>query len=403
MVLIKSSEIIIFAKRMVQKMKIVVNTRLVLKGKMDGIGWFTWETMPKIAEQHPEHQFYFLFDRPYDPSFRFPANVTPIVIRPVARHPALIRFWNNYAVTQVLKRLKPDLYLSPDFFLPQQLPCPGIVIIHDLNFEHFPDFLPAPYRKLYQTSVRRSARLAARILTVSEFSRQDMMQQYAIPPEIIDVVYCGVGSHIRKVSADNILKVKQHFGIDGNYLIVPGTIHPRKNTANTIRAYEEFRKGEGCSEKLVFAGNNKWFSPEMKQALEHNRYRNDIHFTGRVSDHEMSALISGAKAMVFASLFEGFGIPILEAASAGIPLLTSDNSSMKEIAGDSALLVDPTDHESIAAGMQQITQDQQLRAALLQKSIHLPDQYSWDKTANLIWESVAGVLGIGKPPSDQPT
>ncbi|MFO7723429.1 MAG: glycosyltransferase family 1 protein [Bacteroidales bacterium] len=381
-------------------MKIVINTRLVIKGKMDGIGWFTWETMPVIAAMHPGHQFYFLFDRPYDTSFRFPPNVTPLVIRPVARHPALIRFWNNFSVSQVIKRIKPDLYVSPDFFLPQHLSCPGIVIIHDLNFEHFPHFLPTPYRKLYHASVKHSARLASRIITVSDFSRQDIIRHYDVPREKVDVVFCGVGSHIHPVSMEEILLSKQRFGIDGDYMIVPGTIHPRKNTDGIIRAYQEFRKKAGCVEKLVFAGNNKWISAEMKQALDQNPFSKDIIFTGRVADQEMNALINGATAMVFTSLFEGFGIPILEAAAAGIPLLTSGNSSMKEIAGESALLVNPANHEEIAAGMQRITQDKQLRADLVERSRALPEKYSWDSTAQLVWESMAKVLGIVSDTND---
>jgi glycosyltransferase involved in cell wall biosynthesis len=375
-------------------MKIVVNTRLVIRGKMDGIGWFTWETMPRIAEQHPEHRFYFLFDRPYDTSFRFPSNVTPVVIRPVARHPALIRFWNNYSVTQVLKRLKPDLYISPDFFLPRHLPCPGIVIIHDLNFIHFPHFLPPSYRKLYQSEVLASARMASRILTVSEFSKADIIHQYQVPDEKVDVVYCGVGNHIHRVYEEEISSVKHKFKIEGDYLIVPGTIHPRKNTGGIIRAYQKFRDKPGCNAQLVFAGNNKWFNPEMKTALETNTFRHDIRFTGRVSDSEMNALISGARAMVFTSLFEGFGIPILEAASAGIPLLTSDNSSMREIAAGSALLVDPQDFDAIANGMERITHDQKLRDDLLAKSRHLPEKYRWSQTADLIWKSIAQVSGV---------
>ena len=373
-------------------MKIAVNTRLVQKDRMDGIGWFTYETMTRISAAHPEHQFFFLFDRPYDKEFNFGKNVTPVIVRPITRIRPLLKFWHRFSVPRVLKKIKADLYLSPDFFLPPALPCPGIVVIHDLNFEHFPEFLPLEYRKLYPFWTRQAAETSTRILTVSYFSKQDIIEKYNISAEKIDVVFCGVNSFIQPVSDFQIANVKHLYGIDSNYMIVPGTLHPRKNTQRIIEAFGKFRQHSAEAFKLVFAGNNRWMTAEMKQSCHESPFRDDIIFTGRVGESQMNALIQGAHALVFVSLFEGFGLPILEAARAGIPALTSNNTSMKEIAGDSALLVNPYSPEEIAEGMNHICNNYALRYKLVQKSISLPDIYSWDKTSELIWTSIIKVL-----------
>lgn len=355
---------------------------------MDGIGWFTWETVSRLAASHPDHHFYFLFDRPPDASFRFSSNVTPVVVRPITRLPVLLKFWHRISVPRALRKINPDIYLSPDFFLPPALPCPGIVIIHDLNFEHFPDFVPRAYRKMYPSWTQQAAKSSTRILTVSQFSKNDIINRYNIEAEKIDVVYCGVNSFIKPVSESAISEAKHRFGIEHDYFVVPGTVHPRKNTNRIISAYEIFRKRSSRPLDLVFAGNNKFQTVEVGQALKDNSFSKDIIFTGRVSEEDMNALIQGANVLLFVSLFEGFGLPILEAAKARVPVLTSANTSMQEIAGKTALLVDPYSTEEIAQGMLQISHDSDLRQNLISSGMTLPEKYSWDITAELIWESI---------------
>ncbi len=361
---------------------------------MDGIGWFTGETMPRLAKNHPEHQFYFLFDRPWDPLLTFPTNVKPLYIGPVTRLPFLIKCWNTISVPLLIKKIKPDLYFSPDGFLPPSLPCPSLVALHDLNFEHFPEFLPYGYRLLYRKWARRAAIGATRIITVSEFSKKDIASCYPIIEEKIDVVYSGLNSFIRPVTKNEIEKTLDKLGITCDYFLVTGSLHPRKNIHRVIEAFHLFRNRFPGRLMLVFAGNNKWWSRAMQDALDACPYRKDILFTGRLNDADMNAVIKGAKAMVFVSLFEGFGLPIIEAAKAEIPVITSDHSSMREIAGDSALLVNPMDVQEIATAMNTIITDENLRQELIQKSRPLTTRYSWERTADLVWESILKALKI---------
>lgn len=385
-----SANFIIFAKTLV--VKIAVNTRLVVKEKMDGIGWFTLETMSRIAQNHPEHTFCFLFDRKPNPSFQFSENVIPVVVQPITRLPALLKFWNSVSVPLILKKLKPDLYLSPDGFLPPNPSAKAMVVIHDLNFEHFPEFIPKQYRAFYHKWVRRSASAASKILTVSQFSKDDIVGTFQIEPEKIDVVYSGLNRFIEPPSNQQLTLAKQTYGLDQPYFIVPGTLHPRKNIHGTIRAFSRFRQSSNTSHKLVFAGNKKGMTPDMRRAFNESQVKNDIIFTGRITDSVMNSLIWGADALLFMSLYEGFGLPLLEAAAAGIPAITSSASSMPEIADGTALLVDPLNVEEMANAMARIVHDRFLRHQLVSASASLTDRYSWDRTAYLTWQSIEKLL-----------
>jgi hypothetical protein len=156
-------------------MKIAVNTRLLLKNKLEGIGWFTFETLKRITEQHPEHEFYFIFDRKYDDSFIFSKNVKPIIIPPQARHPFLFFLWFEFSIPYILKRLKADVFLSPDGYLSLSSKTKQVAVIHDLNFEHNPNDVPFLVRKYFKFFFHRWAKKATRIVTVSEYSKKDIV------------------------------------------------------------------------------------------------------------------------------------------------------------------------------------------------------------------------------------
>jgi glycosyltransferase involved in cell wall biosynthesis len=242
--------------------------------------------------------------------------------------------------------------------------------------------------------MRQSAARATRILTVSAHSKSDLVHTYGINPNKIDVVYCGLNSFIKPIAPEAICEIQERFGIKGEYFIVVGTLHPRKNIPATVQAFNTFRSKTGKQVQLVFAGNDKWCTPEMTEAIERSPFHDDLVVTGRVSDQVMNALVTGAKAMVYVSLFEGFGMPILEAAAAGIPVITSNNTSMKEIAGDTAILADPHDTDQIAEAMQKIIYDRELADLLIERSKKLPEKYSWDQSAERIWQSILIVAGL---------
>ncbi|MBR5921578.1 MAG: glycosyltransferase family 4 protein [Bacteroidales bacterium] len=373
-------------------MKIAVNTRLLLKNRLEGIGIFTRETLSRITKAHPEHQFYFLFDRAYDESFIFSDNVTPVVAHPQARHPYLWYLFFEHGIPLKLRKIKPDLFLSTDGWIPTRLDIPTVNVIHDLNFLHHPEFVPPVVRRYYDCFFPKFARNATRLATVSQFSCDDIHQSYQVPTERIDVVYNGANQAYRPYTEEEQSAVKQHYTDGKDYFLFVGLIHKRKNLANIFRAFELFKERTGSPMKLVVVGDKKWWAGEIEDTYLAMHYREDVVMLGRQQIDTLSALTAAATAMVYASLFEGFGQPIVDAFNAHTAVITSDISSMPEIAGSAALLVNPYSVEEIAHAMEQLCLDENLRNTLIEKGMARKGIYTWDHTAELLWQTVEKCL-----------
>jgi glycosyltransferase involved in cell wall biosynthesis len=373
-------------------MKIAVNTRLLLKNRLEGIGIFTRETLARITQAHPEHQFYFLFDREYDESFVFSENVTPIVAHPQARHPYLWYLFFEHGIPLKLKKIKPDFFLSTDGWIPTRLSIPSVNVIHDLNFLHHPEFVPPVVRRYYDRFFPKFARNATRLATVSQFSRDDIHQSYQVPLENIDVVYNGANTAYRPYTEEQQAAVKQQYTDGHDFFLFVGLIHKRKNLDNVFRAFDLFKERTNSPMKLVVVGDKKWWAGEIEDTYLAMRHREDVVMLGRRQLDELSALTAAATAMVYASLFEGFGQPIVDAFNAHTAVITSNISSMPEIAGDAALLVNPYDVGEIAQAMEQLYRDPLLRNTLIEKGKARKGLYTWDRTAELLWQTIEKAL-----------
>ena len=369
-------------------MKIAVNTRLLLKNKLEGIGWFMFETLQRIVQDHPEHSFYFIFDRKYDEKFIFSDNVIPIVIGPPTRHPFLQYLWFEYSIPYTLNKIKPDIFLSPDAYNSLRSPFKSLIVIHDLNFEHYPEKMPWMVRKYYRHFTPRFANKASRIATVSEFSKNDIIEQYKIDPDKIDVVYNGVNEHYKAVNEDIKEEIRDKYTKGCDYFIYVGALIERKNLDNLFKAFDQFKKSTDHNTKLLIVGSKMWNNKELKDTFEQMQFKDDVVFTGRLETEELCKAIGSALAMTYVSYFEGFGIPILEAFSAGIPVITSNVTSMPEVAGDAAILVNPFDINDIAEAMKNITENEILREDLIQKGFERRKKFSWDQSAKNLWQSI---------------
>jgi glycosyltransferase involved in cell wall biosynthesis len=369
-------------------MKIAVNTRLLLKNKLEGIGLFTYHTLKKITTSHPEHKFIFLFDRRYSEEFIFSDNITPVIVHPQARHPVLWYLFFDWGVTHALRKHKPDLFLSPDGWLSLRTKVKSMPVIHDLNFFHYPEFVPWHVRKYYFHFFPRFIKKASRIATVSNFTKQDIMSRFNIDSDKIDVVYNGVGEELRPLDKEEQNKVRLEFSDGCPYFLFIGLIHPRKNLANLIKAFDGFKQAVNSNVKFLVVGSKKWWTPELQRTYENAKFKDEIFFTGRVSYKNLRLITASAMALVYASFFEGFGIPLLEAMYCDVPIITSRVSSMPEVGGDAALYVEPASVESIKEAMLKIFCDINLRDKLITRAKKQREQYTWERTANLLWESI---------------
>jgi glycosyltransferase involved in cell wall biosynthesis len=374
-------------------LRIVVNTRLLLKNKLEGIGWFSYETLKRITLNHPEHEFIFVFDRSFDAEFIFSDNVIPVVLFPPTRHPVLQYIWLEISMFRLLKKLKPDLFLSPDGFLSLRTATPSVTVIHDLNFEYYPQDVGWADRKFFRCYFPRYAHKAKRIATVSQYSKQDLIKRYHVENEKIDVIYNGVNESYLPLTKEKILSVRENLTNGTPYYIYIGALRPRKNLKTLFGAFDAYRKeNPNATEKLVIVGNCRWYGKEMKKAYETMEYRNQVIFTGSLEPERLRMILGSALALTYVSYFEGFGIPIIEAFRAGVPVITSNITSMPEIAGNAALLIDPFNQDSITKAMQKVATDEILREKLIEKGHQRQQLYSWDITAELLWNCIEKVF-----------
>lgn len=376
-------------------MKIAVNTRLLLSDKLDGIGWFTFETLRRLVKDHPEVEFHFIFDRPFSSEFIFGNNVVPHVIGPPARHPILMRIWYDTMLPMLLKRIKPDLFISPDAQTSLTTQFPQLLVIHDINFEHYPMDVPMAFRSYLLKRSVRWAHKVDRIVTVSEFSKKDIVAKYNVPSEKIDVAYNGVNALYEPISESEKAAVKSKYTKGKDYFVFVGSIHPRKNLQRLLPAFKRFKERTGSDMKLVIVGNPYWKDQRIREAFDLFKDSDDLVLTGRLTAMELKGVVGAALSSVYVSYFEGFGIPIVESFKAGVPMITSNVSSMPEVAGDAAVCVDPMNVEAIAEAMIRMASDPQWRATLIERGLERVKLYDWDHTAAVMWQSIIKVVNHG--------
>lgn len=374
-------------------MIIAVNTRFLIQGRLEGMGYFVKEVFSRIAQQHPEHQFYFFFDRPHPPEFVFSKNVTPLVLSPPARHPLLWKYWFDVKVPLTLRKIKADVFVSTDGFASLTTRVPQCLILHDLGFLHHPHFYQKSHLLFLNRFTPAFVKKSKRIATVSQFSRADIMAQYPTDSHKIDVVYSAAKSIFHPLSVTEKTAAKEKYTGGTEYFIYAGAIQPRKNLVNLLKAFSLFKKRQRSNWKLVLAGRLAWKNDAFLELLKTYKYRQDVVLTGYIEEAELVSLMGAAYALVYPSFFEGFGVPVLEAMKCEVPALTSKDTSMQEIAGEAALYFDPADPSSIAEQLMRIYKDESLRHQLIEKGKKVADSFNWQRTADLVWNSILKTAG----------
>ncbi len=354
--------------------------------RLEGLGWFTYEVFKRLVERHPEHTFLFYFDRPYKKRFVFGPNVKPIVLYPPARHPILWRIWFDISLYWSLRWRKPDVFVSPDGYL--SLPYKGkdIAVIHDINFEHKPEYVKQPARKYLLTYFRKFARKATRVATVSEYSRQDISRTYGISPAKIDLVYNGIGDFFKPLPPEVQETIRKRLSGGAQYFLFIGALNPRKNLDGMLRAYALYRE-KGGTKKFLIVGTKMFWDENIEQIYSAHAFKEDIIFSGRLERESLNQALSAAHALLFVSHFEGFGIPMIEAFQCEVPVITSTKTSLPEVADGAALLCAPDDPGQIAEALFRV-EEEGTRATLIAKGKRRAQFFSWEKSADMMWESI---------------
>jgi len=375
-------------------MRIAVNARLLLKGKMEGIGWFSYETLRRITQSHPEIEFIFIFDRKPSSEFIFSKNVKPVVAHPQARHPLLWYLFFEVGVRRVLRKYRPDLFLSPDGWLSLGAKTKQLAVIHDLNFEKHPEFIEPLVLRYYKYFFPRFARKATRIATVSEYTKKDISERYGVDNSTIDVVYNGVNDRFVPLGQEKNQAIRDKYSEGNPYFLFVGLIHPRKNLENQLRAFLRMKKETPGDLKYLIVGEKYSWNSELDELIENSPFGKDVIILGRRSLDELIDIYAGAFALTYVSFFEGFGIPIIEAMKSGVPVITSNTSSMPEIAGDSGVLVSPDSIEEISQAMKMLWNDKAFRQNKIASGLENAKRFSWDKAAADLFEAIQKTLSM---------
>ena len=316
------------------------------------------------------------------------------------------RLWTHLRLAWELKRRSPDVLFVPAHVMPLVCPVPAAVTVHDLGYLHYPA-AHRPFDRWYlDWTTRRHARRAAHLIADSQATRADLIRYYRADPARITVVYPGRDESLAKVDDPAAIRaVKARYGVGGDYLLYLGTLQPRKNLVRLVEAFSNIKcqmsnvkytapspQPPTPNLQLVLAGHKGWLYADLFARVEALGLSDRVVFTGYVADDDKAALLSGALAFVYPSLYEGFGLPALEAMACGTPVLTSNVSSLPEVAGDAALLVNPLDTDAIADGMARLIADAGLRRSLIEKGYARVLKFSWADAARQVLQVLESLV-----------
>ena len=290
--------------------------------------------------------------------------------------------WAGQLTHAPFNRLTPGatLFHATEHLLMPLQGIPTVLTIHDLIFRRLPEHHKRLNRWYLNATLPLYCRRATHIIVVSEATRRDLVAAYDLPPEKLTVIQEAADPRFRPQSPERCAAVRAHYKLPGDFLLYVGTIEPRKNLTRLLHAWEPlYRAGE--APPLVIVGRRGWLSGDFYAALEASPARDAVIFTGYVADADLPALYAAATAFVFPSLYEGFGLPPLEALAVGTPVSCSNTSSLPEVVGDAALTFDPTTEEDIANALRRITGDAELRADLRERGLQRAAQFSWERAA----------------------
>ena len=384
-------------------MHIGIDASRVTVAERTGTEHYTFELLAALAQLDRQNRYTLYCNQ-------LPTALPPLGPNFSLRHIPFPRLWTHARLSAELALHPPDVLFVPAHVLPLGVllrwRMRTIVTIHDMGYMRFPESHTPAQRRYLRLSTRWSARAASQLIAISHTTRDDLVRYVGAPPAKISVVHHGVSPRFQPVEDQELIAATQaKYGITPPYFLYVGTIQPRKNLARLLEAFASATRdwsvetgarapsaqfpaaplsaGKGFTPQLVIAGKRGWLTGEIERQSAQLFGLNSpaVRFTGYIADQDLPALLSGALAFVFPSLYEGFGLPLLEAMACGTPVLASATSALPEIAGDAALLIDPEDTAAIAAGLARLARDAALRDDLRARGLARAAQFTWKRCA----------------------
>ncbi len=362
-------------------------------GKRSGIGTYTYE-LAKRLKSDDEIQFcgnLFNFCGRNDNSEALQGIDMDITVRKLMPYGVYRRIWDLLPITyENLFPKEVALNLFFNFIVPPKIRGKIITTVYDMTYVRFPETMDARNLRRISAGMERSAKRSDRIITISEFSKREIIDLLGVPEEKVSVIYSAPSFSEETVDSEDTLG---KYGITKPYILYVGTIEPRKNLVRLIHAFEMLKRNEKLPYRLVLAGGKGWQNEEIYRAAKESPFAKDIIFTGYISNSERNCLYQNAELFVFPSLYEGFGMPPLEAMHWGCPVVTSDAASMPEICGDAATLVNPLDEENIVKAIMKVLSDKEYAESLRKKGCEQEKKFTWETSAQQLISVCKEVLG----------
>jgi len=375
-----------------ENITIGVDARTVFSPERRGTGKNLVDLYRQLAKLSPEWRFVMYYEREgYENPF---ADIPNIEICRLRCKGARWNLWEELALPWAAKRRGLDILHCPAQTAPRWKPVPTVVTVHDIIPLRMDDGTPAKQRLRLEKNIRRTMQSATHVFTVSEFSRQDIMDCFGHTGENLSVLYWAPDRQVRQVSPDEIERVLNRYQVAGEYVFAFGSTSPRKNTPLVIDAFAEYvRRNPDTRVKLLLSGiRSERFQSHFLSQVKALGLTDHVKNLGFVDDEEIPALLSGASLLLFMSLYEGFGLPLLDAMACGTPILCSDVSSLPEVAGRAAEYADPNSVSDMASSLERLLSDSERRAELSRLGRERVAGFTWEATARAVVSTFETVM-----------
>jgi glycosyltransferase involved in cell wall biosynthesis len=347
-----------------------------------GIGHYTFELARSMATLMPTHQWELVAPVPIDLSAQqgqseLPPNLTAIY---ASLNPLRRRWW-TIGLPLYARRSRLALFHGTNYNLPLWNSCPTVVTIHDLSLLLHPGTHPENLVHRARRRLPVMTRLATRIITDSESVKREICEHLNVPPEKITSVALAPREVFQPVAEHAARETRQRLGVSDEFILFVGTVEPRKNLVTLVRAFEDMLRNTDLKPQLVIAGQRGWLNDELFALIEKAAFSKYILFTGYLTDEDLRALYSSCRAAIYPSLYEGFGLPPLEAMACGAPVITSRIPVIMETSAQAARLVNPIDVQALTAALVELLKDADARAQLARAGLKRAAEYTWARTA----------------------
>jgi glycosyltransferase involved in cell wall biosynthesis len=365
-------------------MLIGIDASRVLVARRTGTENYSLQVIRGLVRAGAGHRFR-LYLREPAPAGLLPqgANAEHVVLGPA-------RLWTHLGLSREMLRRPPDVLFVPAHVVPLWHPPASVVTVHDLGYRFFPRQHTRRARLYLDASTRFSCRAARRVIADSQATARDLAHEYGVPPERVTVVYPGLDPAITRASEDAQQAVRERYRLPRPFVLYVGTIQPRKNLRRLVEAFARLPT-DLAGIDLVLAGQTGWLAEETFQAVRTHGLEARVHFPGYVAQEDLPGLLSAAECFVMPSLYEGFGLPVLEAMACGTPVIVSDGGSLPEVAGDAALQFPAADVDALATALARLLGDATLRRDLAASGLSWCRRFSWERTVQEILHVLEGV------------